>query len=101
MRGLEAIDHFDRWRSRHDAVDACSNIVGVLSRELHAFITIPGHDDIEAGRYLLMVDASKAQRPLVKELMNVDFPHVPYRGGTSTRLNVFERPKTMHHQTTH
>ncbi len=59
------------------------------------------HGDIEAGRYLLMVDVSKAQRPLVKELMNFDFPHVPYRGGTTTWLNVFERPKTMHHQTTH
>ncbi len=59
------------------------------------------HDDIEAGRYLLLVDVSKVQRPLVKELMNVDFPHVPYRGGTSTRLGIFERPKTLHHQTTH
>ena len=59
------------------------------------------HEDIEAGRYLIMVDVSKEQRPLVKELMNMDFAHVPYRGGTSTFVSVLERPKVMHHQTTH
>ena len=48
-----------------------------------------------------MVDVSTEQRPLVKELMNFEFPHIPYRGGSSTRINVLATPKVTHHQTTH
>lgn len=59
------------------------------------------HDDINAGKYLIMVDVSNEQRPLVKELMNFEFPQIPYRGGSSTRINVLEKPKVTHHQTTH
>lgn len=59
------------------------------------------HSDIEAGKYLLMVDVSRAQRPLVKEVMNFDFPHVPFRGGTSTGINVMDKPGVLYHQNTH
>ncbi len=59
------------------------------------------HDDIEAGKYLIMVDVSKQQRPLVKELMNFDFPHVPYRGGGSRSISVLDNAGVTHHQTTH
>jgi len=59
------------------------------------------HDDIEAGKYLIMVDVTPEQRPFVKEMMNFDFPHIPYRGGGSTRIRVLDRPKVLHHQTTH
>ncbi len=59
------------------------------------------HDEIEAGKYLIMVDVNRNLRPLVKELMNFEFPHIPYRGGGTTVINAFERPKVTHHQTTH
>ncbi len=59
------------------------------------------HDEIEAGKYLIMVDVKPDQRPLVKEMMNFDFPHIPYRGGGSTLINALEKPKVQYHQTTH
>jgi hypothetical protein len=59
------------------------------------------HDDIEAGHYLIMVDVSRAQRPLVKEMMNFDFPQVPYRGGGTRSINILDNPKVTYHQTTH
>ena len=59
------------------------------------------HDEIEAGKYLIMVDVTPDQRPLVKEMMNFDFPHIPYRGGGSTRINALAKPKVQYHQTTH
>ncbi len=59
------------------------------------------HDEIEAGKYLIMVDVTAEQRPLVKEMMNFDFPHIPYRGGSTATVNVLEKPKQLHHQTTH
>ena len=59
------------------------------------------HEEIEDGRYLIMVDVSREQRPLVKELMNFEFPQIPYRGGGTTMINPLANPKRMHHQTTH
>lgn len=59
------------------------------------------HHEIEQGKYLIMVDVSPEQRPLVKELMNFEFPSIPYRGGGTTSINPLARPKEMHHQTTH
>lgn len=59
------------------------------------------HDEIEAGKYLIMVDVDRQQQPLVKELMNFEFSHIPYRGGGTTLISIFERPKVTHHQTTH
>ena len=59
------------------------------------------HEEIEAGKYLIMVDVTSQQRPLVKEMMNFDFPHIPYRGGSTTTINVLDKPKQLHHQTTH
>lgn len=59
------------------------------------------HEDIEAGRYLIMVDVRQKERPHVRELMNMDFPNVPYRGATNRRVKLMDRPKVLHHQTTH
>ena len=59
------------------------------------------HGEIESGKYLVMVDVNRELRPQVKEMMNFRFPHIPYRGGSSTFINPFERPKALHHQTTH
>ena len=59
------------------------------------------HDDIEAGRYLIMIDVGQKERPLVRELMNMEFPQVPYRGATDRRARLLDKPKVLHHQTTH
>lgn len=59
------------------------------------------HDEIAAGKYLIMVDVTPQQRPLVKEMMNFDFPHIPYRGGGTTFVSVLATPRHLHHQTTH
>ena len=59
------------------------------------------HDDIDAGKYLIMVDVKRDERPLVRELMNFEFAHIPYRGGGNTRIEILAKPKVTHHQTTH
>jgi hypothetical protein len=61
----------------------------------------PFHDDIEAGRYLIMVDVRKEFRPRVRELMNMEFPSVQRCGSSSTFINPFERAASQHHQNTH
>ena len=59
------------------------------------------HEDIEAGRYLLMIDVRQSERSEVRELMNMEFSHVPYRGATDRRVRLLDKPKVQHHQTTH
>lgn len=59
------------------------------------------HEEIEAGKYLLMVDVENDVRPLVKEMMNFDFPHVPYRGAGNTTINPLKSPRRLYHQNTH
>ena len=59
------------------------------------------HEEIEAGRYLLMVDVTDEQRPHIKEMMNFDFPEVKYRGAGKTAVNPFKKPKVLYQQTTH
>lgn len=59
------------------------------------------HDDVEAGRYLIMIDVLPDERPLIREMMNFDFPQVLYRGGTDRRVRLSVRPRVVHHQNTH
>ena len=59
------------------------------------------HEDIEAGKYVLMVDVNNELRPHVKAMMNFDFAHVPYRGAGKRLINPLEKPKVLYHQTTH
>lgn len=59
------------------------------------------HDEIEQGKYLLMIDVRDAQRPLVREMMNLEFEHVPYRGASSPFVNPLHKPRRLHRQTTH
>ena len=70
-----------------------------LSRENYKIA--PFHDDIEAGRYLIMIDVRREHRSRVHELMQTKFPAVLRCGSTSTLINPFERPVRMHHQNTH
>ena len=59
------------------------------------------HEDIEQGKYVLMVDVDDELRPKVKAMMNFDFPQVPYRGAGKRFINPLEKPKVLYHQTTH
>ena len=70
-----------------------------LSRE--SYKIAPFHDDIEAGRYLIMVDVKPEHRSQVRELMNMKFPAVQRCGSTNTLINPFDRPAHLRHQNTH
>lgn len=49
----------------------------------------PFHEDIEAGKYLIMVDAPKDHIPKVKELMTKNHPEAELRGKDSSINNPF------------
>ncbi len=70
-----------------------------LSRENYK--VAPFHQDIEAGRFLVMVDVSADNKPLVRQIMNMEFPQVTFGGKDSTLINPFARPERIYHQTTH
>ena len=61
----------------------------------------PFHEDIEAGRYLVMVDVSNENKARVREIMNMQFPDVRFCGRDTTLINPFKRPQRIYHQTTH
>jgi hypothetical protein len=70
-----------------------------LSRENYKIA--PFHDDIEAGRYLVMVDVKTDNKARVREIMNMQFPQVRFSGRDTTLINPLERPQQVYHQTTH
>ncbi|MFN2360200.1 MAG: hypothetical protein ABR522_03855 [Marinobacter sp.] len=49
----------------------------------------PFHDDIEAGKYLIMVDAPRTHIPKVKELMTKNHPEAVLQGQDSSFNNPF------------
>ncbi len=52
----------------------------LLGRTRENYRIAPFHDEIEAGRYLLMIDVSKDQKCQVRELINLQFPRVRHGG---------------------
>ena len=63
-----------------------------LSRENYKIA--PFHDELEAGRHLVMVDVSDRNRARVRELMNLRFPSVEFRGRDSTFIGPFAHSHT-------
>ena len=59
------------------------------------------HEDIAAGHYLTMIDVRRDERPLIREMMNFDFPNVPYRGATDRRVHLSDRANVVYQQNTH
>jgi len=59
------------------------------------------HQDIEDGRYLIMVDVGQEHRARVREIMNMGFPGVRYGGKDNLLVNPFKRPRHIYPQTTH
>ncbi len=47
------------------------------------------HDDIEAGRLLIMVDVQKVNKAEVRGIMNLQFPQAKYCGNDSTFISPF------------
>ena len=52
----------------------------------------PYHEELEAGRYLIMVDVKKRSRHRVGEIMSMGFPRVRHCGADSTMTNPFSKP---------
>jgi hypothetical protein len=67
----------------------CGGFISGRSRENHKIARF--HDDIEAGRYLILVDVDKKSRADVIELMNLQFGAVNFRGSDSPFINPFVR----------
>jgi hypothetical protein len=61
----------------------------------------PFHEQIEAGKTLVFVDAPKAQIGTLQSLLRNRFPKVEYLGMDSPFINPFERPRVVYHQSTH
>ena len=74
---------------------------GVIGRSRENYKLEPYHDEIEAGRYLILVDVDPASRGRVREIMNMGFPRVRYCGKDTTMINPFRRPKRIFSQITH
>ena len=56
----------------------------------------PYHDDIEAGRYLIMIDVKEHSKGRVSEIMNMGFPRVRFCGKDSTLINPFKKPRRVY-----
>jgi len=74
---------------------------GMVGLKRESYKVAPFHEDIEAGRYLIMVDVQKRNRAQVRELMNMQFPRVKRGGSTSTLINPLDRADPVYHQNTH
>ena len=48
------------------------------------------HNEIEEGRFLIMVDVRAANKALVREIMNMQFPRARYGGNDSTLISPFK-----------
>lgn len=74
---------------------------GMIGMTRENYQIAPFHDEIEAGRYLIMVDVRPENRALVREIMNMQFPGVVACGSAGTIINPFESAQRIYHQTTH
>lgn len=50
------------------------------------------HKDIEAGKYLIMVDVPKTEEELIRKVMSIRHPEASLQGHTSTYTNPFSAP---------
>jgi hypothetical protein len=73
---------------------------GMIGMTRENYQIAPFHDEIEAGRYLIMVDVKAENRALVREIMNMQFRHVAACGSSGTLINPFESPARIYQQTT-
>lgn len=74
---------------------------GMIGMTRENYKLAPFHDEIEAGRFLVMVDVDAKNKALVREIMNMQFPQVKFCGRDSVFINPLKRPAQIYHQTTH
>jgi hypothetical protein len=70
---------------------AISGLVGIrvgLSRDNVRLETF--HADIDAGKFLILVDVRKKDKPKIRELLNMEFSGVAYHGNESTFVRPFK-----------
>jgi hypothetical protein len=67
-----------------------------MRSENHRLATF--HDDIEAGKHLIMVDVRKEDKPNIRELMNMEFRQVKYGGNESTFVRPFKESERINPQ---
>ncbi len=73
---------------------------GVIGLSRENYKLEPYHNEIEAGRYLIMVDVHPDSRGRVREILNMGFPEVRFCGRDTTVINPFSRPKRIYSQIT-
>jgi len=69
-----------------------------LSRENYKLA--PFHDDIEAGRFVVMIDVKEDQRSRIREIINMNVPGAQSRGRDTTIVNPFVKPKRIFERAT-
>lgn len=74
---------------------------GMVGLTRESYKLAPFHDDIQSGRYLIMVDVEPDNRSQVRELINMNFPQVQRCGSSNTVINPLERPVRVYRQPTH
>lgn len=66
----------------------------LAGRSREHYKVAPFHDDLEAGRHLVMVDVDVHTKPLVRERMNLSFPQVTFCGRDTTLVTPFATSRT-------
>ena len=74
---------------------------GMIGLTREHYQLAPYHHELEAGRYVIMVDVRREQEDDVRDLMRARFPRVSAAGDASTLVNPFETPDRIYHQNTH
>ncbi len=69
---------------------------GVIGLTRENYKIAPFHDEIEQGRYLIMVDVQTEVQARTREMMTMRFPQVDYRGMDSPYVHPLNRPRRLY-----
>lgn len=74
---------------------------GMIGMSRENYKLAPFHHDLEAGRYLIMVDVPANREGDVRDALRDRFPGLRQAGEDSTLVNPFESPPRIYPQNTH
>lgn len=74
---------------------------GMIGMSRENYKLAPFHHDLEAGRYVILVDVPERQEHDVRDLMRTRHPGVRAAGEDSTIINPLDSPPRIYHQNTH
>lgn len=99
------------WGWRPDLITALALLVlgggfgawtgGMIGMSRENYKLAPFHHDLEAGRYLILLDVPADREAEVRDMMRARFPEVRQAGEDSTLINPFESAPRVYHQNTH